>query len=321
MVFDGVNMKITDLNIDCLESVFEYLELGDLINVADANKRMNKAANYLFVREQSHKRFYFKQVLISKCQFDGKRLSNTKDWILFRDLKTSLRFIRCFGHLISIVYCEFFRYYDNSKEMIFNYESDHHIMDYVNQYCSESLTQITFKMAMNCWDRLKKPFSKVEHVVFDICQFNCNDLISRLFPKVQKLDVDVFFNNELFFDKPNHFLELTKFSVGLNMCNEDIVPFLHMHPQLEFLSINTINPCQSISSELANAVETLKNLNTLIFFNPDKSPYDDIRSRFGNEWECKTLNNSALMCIKRQLTKKRKRGAMDSPVAKKIKLQ
>lgn len=44
-------MKLTNLNIDCLENVFEYLKLGDLISVAAANKRLNKAAKFVFARE------------------------------------------------------------------------------------------------------------------------------------------------------------------------------------------------------------------------------------------------------------------------------
>lgn len=41
-------MKIDDINIDCLEHVFNYLSLMDLINVADANKYLRRAAALVF---------------------------------------------------------------------------------------------------------------------------------------------------------------------------------------------------------------------------------------------------------------------------------
>lgn len=34
----GEEMKITDLNADCLEHIFKYLSFKDLLNVADSRK-------------------------------------------------------------------------------------------------------------------------------------------------------------------------------------------------------------------------------------------------------------------------------------------
>ena len=41
--------NITDVNIDCLEEVFKYFDLKDLLNVADCgNQRMRRAASFVF---------------------------------------------------------------------------------------------------------------------------------------------------------------------------------------------------------------------------------------------------------------------------------
>ena len=55
-------MKLTGLNIDCLENILEYLELGDLLNAATSNKRLNQAANFIFDREHSKKMFRFESI-------------------------------------------------------------------------------------------------------------------------------------------------------------------------------------------------------------------------------------------------------------------
>lgn len=53
-------MKITDMNLICLEECFEYLELGWLVNVANANIRLRKAAQYVYFRKYSEMTVYFR---------------------------------------------------------------------------------------------------------------------------------------------------------------------------------------------------------------------------------------------------------------------
>lgn len=89
-------MKLTDINIDCLEKILEYLEFGDLLSAASSNKRLNKAAHYILIRKKWHK-----SVLLISIRISRKRLIKFKyHWIEINDLKTSLQYIRCFGHLI-----------------------------------------------------------------------------------------------------------------------------------------------------------------------------------------------------------------------------
>lgn len=44
-------IKLTDLNIDCLKNIFEYLNFRDLLSVASSNKRLNHATKFIFDRE------------------------------------------------------------------------------------------------------------------------------------------------------------------------------------------------------------------------------------------------------------------------------
>lgn len=59
-------MKFTDLNIDCLEIVLEYLELIDLLNVADSTKRLNKVAELVFARKHGKKDVNFGGTQVSQ---------------------------------------------------------------------------------------------------------------------------------------------------------------------------------------------------------------------------------------------------------------
>lgn len=60
------NMRLTDLNIDCLETILEHLKLGDLLNVADANKRLHRAACSTFVEKYHEESATFELIRYSQ---------------------------------------------------------------------------------------------------------------------------------------------------------------------------------------------------------------------------------------------------------------
>lgn len=43
--------KFTNLNFDCMETIFEYLDLNDLLNVADSNKHFYNSVCKVFQRK------------------------------------------------------------------------------------------------------------------------------------------------------------------------------------------------------------------------------------------------------------------------------
>lgn len=61
-------MKITDLNIICLEDIFEYLDVLNLLNVADSNKRLNFAARFVFRRKHGKMSVAFMDAF-DKCEY------------------------------------------------------------------------------------------------------------------------------------------------------------------------------------------------------------------------------------------------------------
>lgn len=239
-------MKLTDLNIDCLENVFEYLKLGDLINVATANKRLNKAAEFVFARDYNRKRIIFEVISQYKIlETDGN------SFIYISDLRTSLKMIRCFGHLISIAEC-----------FATDFETEQHIRNYINKYCSKSLTSIRIGVDLYGWE---KPFPRVEKVELINCEIDSKYSIDGLFPNVRDLVIECNNIEMSFFGNPNHLPQLKRVHISLEKCDDAIVPFLRLNPQIEFITINVQEIC-SISSEISNAFEALKNLQEFRFF-------------------------------------------------------
>lgn len=79
--------KITDLNTDCMEAIFEYLEFNDLLHVAESNKLFQTAVCRVFQRNYAKKALIYDQVAIRR-QYDRYfiklyMLSNANDWIKF----------------------------------------------------------------------------------------------------------------------------------------------------------------------------------------------------------------------------------------------
>lgn len=48
-------LKLSTLNDDCKELIFEFLDLVDLVQVAESNKQLNKAASAVFKRKYGNK--------------------------------------------------------------------------------------------------------------------------------------------------------------------------------------------------------------------------------------------------------------------------
>lgn len=131
-------MKFTDLNLDCLEIVLEYLNLIDLLNVADTNKRLNKAAELVFVREKIKHGSKYVTFGNTKILRD-RSFKITREEIYIDDLKTSLQLLRCVGRVVSKI--KFNKLRGMSRNQC---EIDCQVATYINKYCTEHLNQFEF---------------------------------------------------------------------------------------------------------------------------------------------------------------------------------
>lgn len=261
-------MKITDLNIDCLEAILYRLEFQDFLNAADSNKCINHAAKFVFIRKYNKKRLTLRietplgrQYIQNYCSFD---FSSYKSMDIF-DLEVALPLLRCFGCVI------------NKIELRFNGTvHDNYITSYLNQFCTDYLKRICIlHIPSDGFDYFKKPFTKLENCTLilneNLDRFVGNNLLNRLFPKMKKLKLD--YTCSPFFKNGNtvyHFpcLERLHFNhVNYNfpracVCKKNIIATIKLNPQLKKLDIYC--EMNMFDAQLFQSVEeSLQNLETL----------------------------------------------------------
>lgn len=178
--------KITDIFQECLEHVFTYLDLADLISVADANMFLRKATYLPFNQKFGGKTieidFPFKNY--TKIPHKMYRIEESKIIIII-SLEMSLQILRCFGHLITQLklYAGQFSS-DNNDILLFT-----RIFIYINDYCTESLRKISITPAHTI-SRFKTIFLNVEEIETDETQCSTYKLheneISTVFPKLRR---------------------------------------------------------------------------------------------------------------------------------------
>ncbi|XP_055308471.1 uncharacterized protein LOC129572528 [Sitodiplosis mosellana] len=148
--------KITDINCDCLEKIFEYLAIGDLLNVDDSNKWLKLAAAIVFGRKFGHK-----NVKITDIYPKYGALSERDGTIVVGGLKTCLQFLRCFGESVKKLDVSFV---DSTKK------HHSHVDEYINDYCADSLGQLrVYGRLTSLMKDISKPFSAVESLCFEEC--------------------------------------------------------------------------------------------------------------------------------------------------------
>lgn len=116
-------IEIIDLNIDCLEHIFGFLKMEDLLNVTDAQKIFKPIAERVIARK------YLKKETIIKLNIS----QNTRDrlhirsmnFIMIQDLKTSLQLLRSFGHFVLELHVLYTKDVKKSEELL----------RYIYEYC------------------------------------------------------------------------------------------------------------------------------------------------------------------------------------------
>lgn len=266
-------MKLIDLDFDCLENILEYLELIDLLNVADSTKQLNKAAKFVFNRK-----YYtanFKNIIISP-----RRLFQIESkYITVNDLKTSLQLIRCVGQAIARII------FNTNDEIVENAENqfqiDSKVIVYIKKYCAECLKEFTMLHGYNInlpdcrRDLLKyfdKPFTNlVEFSTLDQ-KFSEKTCLKNLFPKLQRIRIGHYKNTSFYSTNVKYFPYLEELWIdesGIDdsafFKNEMVLPFLQLNPQIKSLCLISENfGCSFLNINLIrDTLDSLKNIETL----------------------------------------------------------
>lgn len=153
-----ISTNIMDIHFDCLEPILKSLDLESLISMADTCNKLKPNIECIFTKKYGAKKITLDGV--SRDATDA--IKEERSSITISDISTILKFLRCFGHLISSLNVHPYSYYN------VRYLSK--IFQYMNKYCTNSITEIKFVNIKN-WV-MEVPFSKVEYITFSYCSLD-----------------------------------------------------------------------------------------------------------------------------------------------------
>lgn len=228
---DGTT-KITDLNDDCLERIFGYLNLKDLVNIGLSNTRFKFADGIVFKRTYPHQ-FEFK--LTSKFgllgTYRGKLLNPTQ----------SQSVIQVFGDFISSIKLE--------VEIKIAPKQLEKFKKLIVKVSFKSLLKFEFEHFPRSCLNFHKPLPKVEYVSLVNCDLSDGTvLLSEIFPKLNHLKIDCEDTRHI----PARSLDDTKYS-------QIITHFPHLK-NLELTNLSRVN------SRFCSEFESFLKLNRQLSF-------------------------------------------------------
>lgn len=146
---------LTNIYYDCLERIFDFLDLETLLNVAGTCKRLQIAAIAYFGEQYGGK--LIRLACHSFDSYQRRPISITGDNVHIHGLEFCFPFLRCFGAKFS-------------KMLVLSYSEtvdslNEHLDRYINQYCADTLTSIEFLYRENfSAENFPKPFRNVSEV-------------------------------------------------------------------------------------------------------------------------------------------------------------
>lgn len=233
-------IRITDLKIGHLVKILRYLDLNDLLNLANSNKYLKRAAECVFLEKYGHKKVWLYKIRPSSLQKYSVH-SN----LLIKDFKMSLYVVRLFGHLISELeisededFKKHFHQVSQTYQMIYK-----HLFNYINHYCCRFLTILNIVMIPECaLDYLTNSFIRVKSVTFFGCQLGSRIAsFDELFPNAMCMKLQF---NEIVdpYIIEQHMRCLKHLEINIdkrNFKNENVEEVLCLNPQLRRLKVGS----------------------------------------------------------------------------------
>lgn len=230
---ESLPTKMTDLDDDCLEHIFDCLDFHSLLNVALANEWLRPTARIVYKRK-------FENRIIEIHRFDGHlytfgKISVDLEKVSIRDLKTCLQFLRCFGPRLTNVHI----HYGGSYDKRFDY-----IHQYINKYCAGNLLKIGFGgKTFNVLIKHKsfdKPFFKVHTLTVRDCDlYDDFKFFSQWFPNIRILNLQNILTGFRLSSLPLFNLEHACIDIGKSFTKIGAAYFLQSSCQLRSLDICT----------------------------------------------------------------------------------
>lgn len=325
-------MKLIDLNIDCLEGVLEHLQIEDLLNAADANKRLSHAASFLFDRKYGRKYltlgFRYNFNIFQRGSFQTFNRINFEfsignERLCGSAIRPAFQLLRCFGRSIYSVQYLFHEDCNEDHEIYFC------LFDYIEKYCSETLNDFHINFCLNHSKILlfKKPFVKVENLCISLISKRNNsnlcgakeisastplnitkDCLVKIFPKIRNLRIEILTECSEFIHSgclANNFPYLENLDITdaemekCDKCIEIYADLLRLNPQLKSLYIHQDIMNMKIFQSTNESLQNLEHLDICFHFFiknfNGKKPLKSLKHlRIGGNWPEETCVNPFL---------------------------
>lgn len=228
--------KIIDLNDDCLEKVFNHLDVVEnLFNVAAANGFLVPAAAIVYKRK-----FGAKSVAMNA--YDDLRTVRTRcikpvvsedvsGVVHVNGLKTCLQYLRLFGSSIPCLLIS-----DNGL----NRKRCQYVVDYVTKYCAGNLASITLRGLAKCsMPHFAKPFENVTKINFENCDLGKHlPSFAELCPNIRILSLcGVRFNGTVIFHQLQHLSIDDQYDRYRDIKKNAAAGLLRANPQLQSIEL------------------------------------------------------------------------------------
>lgn len=249
-------LKITDITQLCLENIFIYLSLSDLLNVADSNKILATATHAPFAQLYARKMIRIQQWKSKTNRYPPFNVG--VDDIEVYTFKMSLKMLRHFGGQIKRLDMNYDLQLNNA---LFNYRT---VSKYVNTYSRNSLKKLEIRPVLT-FKYFSQSFSNVESLKIGKCALKEIDLC-KMFPNLRSLEFEDFIPNIK--AESNRFSQLSHFKISLyqqpSIARQlAAASVLKLIPKLKKLDIITEN--FEFYEENMDKLQTIESLNITLF--------------------------------------------------------
>lgn len=291
--------SIIDLNIDCLEHIFKFLKLEDMLNVAHTCRKFKIPAAFAFNTIYGDKIIRIRDLRIINL-WGIREAEGIEFGPEILGLKECLQIVRCFGQFISKLIIISERYGKPESRIRFIL-----VLCYVQKYCSNNLTDITIgQCPIGSLEQLTKTFPQVKNV--QICdRYVGRNRLNKLFPKMESLKYDKFDGALCLKSIENHFPNMKCLEIGqykrekfksnnllLTPRLESILNALRLNQQLHTLNITYTLKADFIQliSECLPHLKSLKIVCSTADFSKCCANYEAIRFKHVNNLDIKLLH-------------------------------
>lgn len=244
-------LKIIDLNNDCLEHIFKYLSLVELLNVADARKSLKDGIDQAFTSKYGKRKVKFNIKIYEPDEELLRKVNENDEEIEIVEFVTGLKFLRSFGKLTSTLTMVY-----NDLQQNQRLEMD----NYLSGYCTETLNELIFlDVPKGAIAGVNEPFIKVNKLWIHHGELGrkLSDF-GRWFPNMQHFTLDSILSTngkciEVHLPKLKHF-EIKSAVEAKNIAN-----CLRLNPHVQTLRVSNDDNLQ-IVLEAASELRQLEEL-------------------------------------------------------------